>query len=70
MQLFYNNTQQIVVFIIYVFDLREKGQETTATSGVAMYSPLVYKANRRYEAWRFVTYMLMHQGLGIIVLHL
>ncbi|KAK7094963.1 rhomboid-related protein 2-like [Littorina saxatilis] len=53
---------EIVVFVVYAMELKEDGIETTATSGVAMYSPLVYKPNRRYEAWRFLTYMLMHQG--------
>ncbi|CAL1534822.1 unnamed protein product [Lymnaea stagnalis] len=61
---------ELVVFIVYVFDLRDKGTETTSTSGVAMYSPLVYKATRRYEAWRFLTYMLMHQGYLHIISNL
>ena len=53
---------QIVVFVIYALELKEMGTPVTATSGVAMYSPLVYVPSRRYEAWRFLTYMLMHQG--------
>ncbi|KAL8608160.1 hypothetical protein ACOMHN_016615 [Nucella lapillus] len=53
---------EIVIFIIYALELKDMGRPVTATSGVAMYSPLVYSATRRYEAWRFLTYMLMHQG--------
>ncbi|XP_055898545.1 rhomboid-related protein 2-like isoform X2 [Biomphalaria glabrata] len=53
---------EIAVFIVYVFDLKKNNIETTSTTGVALYSPLVYKPTRRYEAWRFLTYMLMHQG--------
>ena len=53
---------QIVVFVIYALELKEMGTPVTATSGVAMYSPLVYTPSRRYEAWRYLTYMLMHQG--------
>ncbi|XP_005093059.1 rhomboid-related protein 2 [Aplysia californica] len=53
---------EIVIFIVYAIELKDRGTPVTATSGVAMYSPLVYKPTRRYEAWRFITYMFMHQG--------
>ncbi|XP_076454648.1 rhomboid-related protein 2-like [Babylonia areolata] len=53
---------EIAVFVVYALELEEKGTPVTATSGVALYSPLVYTPSRRYEAWRFLTYMLMHQG--------
>ncbi|KAH9500713.1 Rhomboid- protein 2, partial [Bulinus truncatus] len=53
---------EVVVFIVYVFELKKRGIETTSTAGVDLTSPLVYKPTRRYEAWRFLTYMLMHQG--------
>ncbi|ESP04998.1 hypothetical protein LOTGIDRAFT_230044 [Lottia gigantea] len=58
---------EVIIFIVYAVELQEKGIETTATSGVAMYSPLVYRPTRRYEAWRFLTYMFMHQGYLHIV---
>merc|ERR1719239_730719 len=55
---------EMVIFGYYVYDLSKQDPAiiVDATSGVAMYSPLVYKPSRRYEAWRFITYMLMHQG--------
>lgn len=53
---------EIGIFIYYVFDLKEQGIETTATSGVPINSPLVYNPRRRYEIWRFETYMFIHQG--------
>lgn len=53
---------EVVVFVVYAVELEESGNPVTATHGVAMYSPLVYKPSRRYEVWRFLTYMLMHQG--------
>ncbi|XP_059149666.1 rhomboid-related protein 2-like [Physella acuta] len=53
---------EIAVFVYYVLDMKKRGFETTATSGVPMYSPLIYLANRRYEAWRFLSYMLIHNG--------
>lgn len=53
---------EIVIFIVYVEEQKSRGVATTATSGVPLYSPLLYKPDRRYEAWRFVTYMFLHQG--------
>lgn len=61
---------EVIVFIIYAMDLQDKGMPVTATSGVAMYSPLVYTPRRRYEAWRFLTYMLMHQGYMHIIFNM
>ncbi len=42
----------------------------TATSGVPLYSPLIYNPSRRYEAWRFLSYMLLHQGYVPACYHL
>ena len=56
------------MFFYYVYDLAERNVTVDATSGVAMYSPLVYKPSRRYEAWRFISYMLMHQGYVLLVM--
>ncbi|KAK3781434.1 hypothetical protein RRG08_019060 [Elysia crispata] len=58
---------EIGIFIYYVFELKEDGIETTATSGVPIKSPLVYNPRRRYEAWRFATYMFIHQGYVHII---
>ncbi|XP_041368691.1 rhomboid-related protein 2-like [Gigantopelta aegis] len=53
---------EVIVFAVYAVELKEAGVAVTATSGVPMYSPLVYRPTRRYEAWRFLTYMFIHQG--------
>ncbi|XP_048776348.2 rhomboid-related protein 2-like [Ostrea edulis] len=53
---------EIIIFIVYAEEQKSRGTATTATSGVPLYSPLLYKPTRRYEAWRFVTYMFLHQG--------
>ncbi|GFS08643.1 rhomboid-like protein [Elysia marginata] len=58
---------EIGIFIYYVFDLKDEGIETTATSGVPIHSPLVYNPRRRYEVWRFASYMFIHQGYMHIV---
>ncbi|XP_064616451.1 rhomboid-related protein 2-like [Liolophura sinensis] len=61
---------EIIVFVVYAGELAEKGDPVTATSGVPMYSPLIYKPRRRYEAWRFITYMFIHQGYLHILFNL
>ncbi|KAH9500712.1 Rhomboid- protein 2 [Bulinus truncatus] len=61
---------EIVVFIVYVFELKERGIKTTFTSGFDSESPLVYKSCKRFEAWRFLTYMLIHQGYSHIIFNL
>ena len=53
---------QIIVFIIYAMELKDTADPVTATSGVPLYSPFIYKPSRRHEAWRFFTYLLVHQG--------
>ncbi|WAR31567.1 RHBL2-like protein [Mya arenaria] len=53
---------EIVVFIIYAMELKDTKDPVTATSGVPLYSPFIYKPSRRYEAWRYLTYLLIHQG--------
>ncbi|KAH9508681.1 Rhomboid- protein 2 [Bulinus truncatus] len=40
---------EIVVFIVYVFELKERGIKTTFTSGFDSESPLVYKSCKRYS---------------------
>ncbi|BFZ20276.1 hypothetical protein BsWGS_23315 [Bradybaena similaris] len=61
---------EIAVFIYYKYDLESRGIRTTATEGVALYSPLIYTPRRRYEAWRFFSYMFMHQGYMHIVFNM
>lgn len=53
---------EIIVFIIYATELKDTADPVTATSGVPLYSPFIYKPSRRYEAWRYLTYLLIHQG--------
>ncbi|KAL4219613.1 Rhomboid-related protein 2 [Mactra antiquata] len=53
---------EIVVFVIYAMQLKDTNDPVTATSGVPLYSPFIYKPSRRYEAWRYFTYLLIHQG--------
>lgn len=53
---------EIIVFVIYAVELKDTKTPITATSGVPLYSPFIYKPNRRYEAWRYLTYLLIHQG--------
>ncbi|KAG5446933.1 Rhomboid- protein 2 [Clonorchis sinensis] len=36
--------------------------DVTAASGVPIYSPLIYDPRKRHEAWRFLTYMFIHNG--------
>ncbi|KAJ8300217.1 hypothetical protein KUTeg_021736 [Tegillarca granosa] len=61
---------EIIIFAIYAAELKEKGIATTATTGVPTYSPLIYKPTRRYEAWRYLTYMFIHQGYMHILFNL
>ncbi|XP_045612568.2 rhomboid-related protein 1 isoform X1 [Procambarus clarkii] len=50
---------EITTFIYYVIDMQEpiQGNEPAPT-----YSPLVFNPRRRYEAWRYVSYPLIHSG--------
>ncbi|KAA3681718.1 rhomboid-related protein 1/2/3 [Paragonimus westermani] len=36
--------------------------DVSATSGVPINSPLIYDPRKRHEAWRFLTYMFIHNG--------
>ena len=53
---------QLIIFIVYAVEQSKLGIPTTANSGAPLYSPLMYNPRRRYEAWRFLTYMFIHQG--------
>ncbi|XP_064649716.1 rhomboid-related protein 2-like [Lineus longissimus] len=61
---------EIGVFIYYALDLAKAGTPITATSGVAIYSPLIYNPLRRYEAWRYLTYMFIHNGYFHLIFNL
>ncbi|XP_071111628.1 rhomboid-related protein 2-like [Haliotis cracherodii] len=53
---------QIVIFAVYAVELAGTSTPVTATTGYPRDSPLVYRPTRRYEAWRYLTYMFIHQG--------
>lgn len=36
--------------------------ELSAAGPVPFESPLIYNPRRRYEAWRYLTYMFIHAG--------
>lgn len=50
---------EIITFIIYVVDMN---LPVTGSGPCPTYSPLVFNPSRRYEAWRFVSYALIHSG--------
>ncbi|KAK4323889.1 hypothetical protein Pmani_005443 [Petrolisthes manimaculis] len=50
---------EIIVFIFYAVDM---GLPTTGSGPCPTYSPLVFNPRRRYEAWRYMTYALIHSG--------
>ncbi|XP_025113858.1 rhomboid-related protein 2-like [Pomacea canaliculata] len=58
---------QVIIFIAYVVDMDKRGLTVTATDGYPTYSPLSYNPKRRYEVWRFFTYMFLHDGYLHIV---
>lgn len=49
---------QIAVFIYYAVEMGGVGPN----GPVPFKSPLIYDPFRRYEAWRFFSYMLIHAG--------
>lgn len=61
---------EIIIFVVYAMELKDSSTPVTATSGVPLYSPLIYLPKRRYEAWRFITYMFIHQGYLHIISNL
>lgn len=50
---------EIITFIIYAVDMQ---LPITGSGPCPIYSPLVFNPQRRYEAWRFLTYGLIHSG--------
>jgi len=62
---------QLIIFIVYV--VIRKGQEEIPASMIAhapRESPLIYQPPRRYEAWRFLTYMFIHHGSAHLLTYL
>lgn len=53
---------QVACFVYYVVILNRKGCVVDATNGVSLWSPMIYNPRRRYEAWRFLTYTVIHVG--------
>ncbi|XP_071551427.1 inactive rhomboid-related protein 2-like [Panulirus ornatus] len=50
---------EIATFIFYVVDMK---LPITGSGPCPTYSPLVFNPRRRYEAWRFLSYALIHSG--------
>lgn len=61
---------EVIIFAVYAAELSDTDNPVTATTGVPTYSPLIYKPKRRYEAWRYITYMFIHQGYLHIIFNL
>lgn len=65
---------QISVFIYYAVELNKRAEyeprnRLTWTSGFPYFSPLYYDPRRRAEAWRFLTYMFVHEGILHLLLN-
>lgn len=56
----------VAVFVVYAVLLAQAGTPVTWIGGVATYSPLIFCPSRRYEAWRFLSYALMHSGQATV----
>lgn len=61
---------ELIIFIAYAVVQNQHGIATTMISGAPLESPLVYNPARRYEAWRFLTYMFIHDGIKHILSNL
>lgn len=61
---------EIGMFIYYAVELSKKGVAITANTGLPKTSPLMYIPTRRYEAWRYISYMLLHQGYLHLIFNL
>ncbi|XP_071524961.1 rhomboid-related protein 1-like [Panulirus ornatus] len=58
---------EIAVFIYYAVDMN---RPMGAAGPAPVYSPLIYNPYRRYEAWRYLTYALIHSGYVHLVTNL
>ena len=50
----------------YVIQLKDTSDPVTATSGLDTNSKLIYSPYLRKQAWRFVSYMFLHNGLVVV----
>ncbi|KAI0209765.1 Rhomboid-related protein 3 [Lamellibrachia satsuma] len=53
---------EVIVFIYYCVDLKDSAEPVSANAGVPLYGPFIFNPSRRYEVWRYLTYMLIHRG--------
>ena len=53
---------QLAIFIYYLIDMGKKDDSVTFLAGAPLDSPLIFNPSRRYEAWRYLTYMFIHAG--------
>lgn len=58
---------EIGVFIFYAYDM---GVPITPNAPAPLYSPLIYNPYRRYEAWRYISYALIHSGYMHLTMNL
>ncbi|KAK2708273.1 rhomboid-related protein 2-like [Artemia franciscana] len=58
---------ELGVFIYYAIECSNDGATLTAEGPVPILSPLIYNPRRRYEAWRYFSYMLIHSGYVHII---
>lgn len=56
--IFFLSIIEIIVFIYYGVTMGN----VTASGPVPFESPLIYDPYKRYEAWRYISYMLIHAG--------
>ena len=61
---------ETAIFIYHVFHLPEHGQIITWEGPVPYCSVMIYNPHRRWEAWRFLSYMLVHIGIGHFVFNM
>ncbi|XP_068249397.1 rhomboid-related protein 2-like [Palaemon carinicauda] len=55
---------EVVVFTYYLVDM---GLPMGVSGPAPTYSPLIYNPFRRYEAWRYISYALIHSGYMHII---
>ncbi|XP_042219677.1 rhomboid-related protein 2-like isoform X2 [Homarus americanus] len=56
---------EIAVFVYYCIDMDVPG---TPNGPPPVYSPLIYNPFKRFEAWRYLTYALIHSGYMHLVM--
>lgn len=61
---------EICTFIYFAVEISRSGSAVTAMSGRPTNDPFMYKHDRRYEAWRYLSYMLIHDGYVHLVINL